>query len=291
MKTKPLILSPSITMRTSLIRRLTLTAAAAACTTAALPSMAAAQQPSSGNGAEFRWSRAIPNGQLVRVANVTGDVVVIGADVEQVEVVGRRRGSSSDSEARVEVKEHRDGITVCALRNEDSYCDERGMHEDGNNRWGRDRERARYDLEVRVPRRMRVSASTVSGDVRVSGTTLEVRASTVSGDARVEDVRAQDRVRVTSVSGDVTARLATLAQGTDMELKSVSGDIELSLPQSAGFTLSMSTVSGDLSSDFPLSMQGRFNRRRINASVNNGGSDLTVSTVSGDVRIAHNRQD
>lgn len=278
-------------MCTSLIRRVLLAAAAAACTIAGLPATSAAQQPSSGSGSEFRWSGAIPNGQLVRVANVTGDIVVIGADVEQVEVVGRRRGSSSDQEARVEVKQHADGITVCALRNEDSYCDERGMHEDGNNRWGRDRERARYDLEVRVPRRMRVSASTVSGDVRVSGTTLEVRATTVSGDARVENVRAQDRVRVTSVSGDVTARLATLAAGTDMELKSVSGDIELSLPASAGFALRMSTVSGDLTSDFPLQMRGRVSRRNINATVNDGGSDLDVSTVSGDVRIAHNRQD
>lgn len=284
-------LPPNTIMRTSIIRRFVLAATAAACSVAALPSVIAAQQPSSGNGAEFRWAKSVRSGQLIRVANVTGDVAVTGADVEQVEVVARRRGSSRDSEARVEVKEHADGITVCALRNADSYCDERGMHEDGNDRSWRDRERARYDIEVRVPRRMRVSASTVSGDVRVSGTTLEVRATTVSGDARVEDVRAQDRVRVTSVSGDVTARLATLAQGTDLELKSVSGDIELSLPSTAGFTVSMSTVSGDLTSDFPLQMRGRFNRRSINATVNDGGSDLDVSTVSGDVRIAHTRQD
>ncbi len=284
-------LTPFIPMRTSLTCRLILAAAAAACLLSAAPVDAAAQQASSGNGPEFRWSKAIPNGQLVRVANVTGNVVVLGADVERIEVVARRRGSSSDTEARVEVKEHGDGITVCALRNEESYCDARGMHEDGNNRWGRDRDRARYDLEVRVPRRMRVSASTVSGDVQVSGTTLEVRATTVSGDARVEDVRAQDRVVVTSVSGDVTARLAALARGTDLQLKSVSGDITLTLPPSAGFALDMSTVSGNLSSDFPLTMQGRVNRRRISATVNNGGSDLRVSTVSGDVRIAHNRTD
>lgn len=278
-------------MRTTIIGRVMLATTAAALSAAVVPSAAVAQQATSGNGAEFRWAGRVAAGQLVRVANVTGDVAVTGADVEQVEVVARRRGSAGDREARVEVKQHRDGITVCALRNEESYCDERGMHEDGNERSWRDRERASYDIEVRVPRRMRVSASTVSGDVRVAGTTLEVRATTVSGDAIVEDVRAQDGVRVTSVSGDVTARLATLAQGTAMELKSVSGDVALSLPATAGFTLSMSTVSGDLTSDFPLQMRGRFNRRSINATVNNGGSDLDVSTVSGDVRIAHTRQD
>lgn len=268
-----------------------LAASAAACAAVILPGAANAQQASTGSGAEFRWSRSVPSGKLVRVANVSGDIAVVGADVEQVVVVARRRGSANDREARVEVKEHADGITVCALRNEESYCDERGMHQDGNDRWGSDRERAHYDIEVRVPRRMRVSASSVSGDVRVAGTTLEVRATTVSGDARVEDVRAQDQVRVTSVSGDVTARLSTLAAGTSLELKSVSGDVDLSLPSTAGFTLSMSTVSGDLTSDFPLQMRGRFNRRSINATVNNGGSDLDVSTVSGDVRLAHNRQD
>lgn len=270
---------------TTMLPRLSLLSALALFAFAA-PS--GAQQASSRGEAEFRWAKAIPSGRLVRLSNVSGDITVIGADVERVELVARRRGSSNDSEARVEVREHANGVTICALRHEDSTCDERGAREEGGSRWGRNRDgdRAYYDLEVRVPRRMRITAGTVSGDVRVSGTQMEARAASVSGDVRLEGLRATGEVSATTVSGDVTARLDALAAGTSLELKTVSGDVSLAMPRNAGFDLDMSTVSGDLNSGFPLAMRGRFNRRRISAQVNNGGSDLRVSTVSGDVRLA-----
>lgn len=249
----------------------------------------AGQERSAPGATEFRWAKAVPNGRLVRLSNVTGDITVVGADVERVELVATRRGTRDDAGARVEVKEHANGVTICALRNEDSSCDERGAHDDSDGGWGRDRDRASFDLEVRVPRGMRVSAGSVSGDIAVSGTTMELRAATVSGDVRLDDVRAADQVTATTVSGDVTAQFRTLARGTDLEMKSVSGDVRLTLPARAGFDLEMSTVSGDLTSDFAMEMQGRFNRRRINARINDGGSDLRVSTVSGDVRLAHNQ--
>ena len=275
-----------MTMTTPTLRRLVLLSPLALL---AIATPAAAQQASSRGEPEFRWAKAIPSGRLVRLSNVSGDITVIGADVERVELVARRRGSSDDSEARVEVREHANGVTICALRHEGSTCDERGAREDGGNRWDRDRgrNRAYYDLEVRVPRRMRISAGTVSGDVRVSGTQMEARAASVSGDVHLEGLRATGEVAAVTVSGDVTARLDAVAPGTSMELKTVSGDVRLALPRNAGFDLDMSTVSGDLESDFPLAMRGRFNRRSISARVNDGGSDLRVSTVSGDVRLAH----
>lgn len=249
----------------------------------------AAQESSRSGEAEFRWAKAIRTGSLVRLANVSGDVSVIGADIERVELVATRRGSRNDQEARVEVKEHANGITICSLRDEDSTCDERGMHDDGGRGWSNGRrERAYYDLEVRVPRRMRISAGTVSGDVRVSGMTMAVRAASVSGDVRLERLRAASEVSATTVSGDVTASLESVADGTELQMKSVSGDVSISMPAGTGLDLEMSTVSGDLTSDFDLAMQGRFNRRRIHAQINNGGSDLRVSTVSGDVRLARN---
>ena len=247
----------------------------------------AAAQETTGRDAEFRWARAVRIGSVVRVANITGDIRVVGADVERVELVARRRGTSDDRDARVVVREHADGVTICALRNGGGRCEDDGIEDDDDRgrRW--DRDRASYDLEVRVPRRMRVDASSVSGDVAVSGTALDVRAASVSGDIALEHIRATGRVRATSVSGDVTADLEAVARETEMEVKSVSGDVRLAMPRATGFDLEMSTVSGDLTTDFEMQMR-RFNRRRITATVNNGGADLRISTVSGDVRLAHN---
>lgn len=247
----------------------------------------AAQDASRAGEREFRWS-GTPQGDMLRVSNISGDVAVTAGEGRDVEVIARFRGGSGDTDARVEVKQHANGITVCALYGEDSYCDERGGHQEGRRgrRW--DGDRGRYDIEVRVPRRMRVSAGSVSGDVQVTGTTTELRARSVSGDVRITDARAAGELTATTVSGDVSARLTEVARGTELEVSSVSGDVSIAMPPSTGLELKMSTVSGDLNSDFPLQMRGRFNRRSISAEINGGGSELAISTVSGDVRLSRN---
>jgi hypothetical protein len=47
----------------------------------------------------------------------------------------------------------------------------------------------------------------------------------------------------------------------------------------------MSTVMGNVSSDFPLTLEGRISPRRIRASINGGGPNLTMSTVNGSVEL------
>lgn len=254
---------------------------------AAVAAPLAAQDASRPGEQEFRWS-GTPQGDMLRVSNISGDVSVTAGEGRDVEVIARFRGGSGETDARVEVKEHAGGITVCALYGEDSYCDERGGHNEGrrSRRW--DGDRGRYDIEVRIPRRMRVAAGSVSGDVQVTGTTTELSARSVSGDVTITDARAAGELTASSVSGDVSARLNEVARGTDLEISSVSGDVAIAMPEATGLDLRMSTVSGDLNSDFPLQMRGRFNRRSISAEINGGGSELEISTVSGDVRLAHN---
>jgi len=247
-----------------------------------------------GRDADFRWSsKPLSAGHWVRVHNVSGDVTVTTTDGDRVEVVGVRRGPSDDTEARVEVKEWAGGVSVCALRGDESYCDERGIRSEGSRRGFSYRDgrssHAYHHLEIRIPRRMRVSAGSVSGDVRVAGTTAELSAASVSGDVRLDRVRAEDALSATSVSGDVTATLDAVSDRASLKMTSVSGDISVTLPASTGVELEMSTVSGELESDFELAMRGRFNRRRISAQIGGGGVPLRVSTVSGDVRLARQR--
>jgi hypothetical protein len=70
----------------------------------------------------------------------------------------------------------------------------------------------------------------------------------------------------------------------------VSGNVQLDLPRSFDADLSMSSVSGQLDSDFQMTVGGRNSRRRIEARIGRGGRDLDVTTVSGDVRLRMNRE-
>ncbi len=137
--------------------------AAAALVLASTPSPVGAQARSA---RDFRWSKALPAGQWVRVHNVSGDVTVTGADGDRVEVVGVRRGGGGydEDDVRVDVHEGRDGVTICALWGEESWCDDRGSHIESHGD-GR-RRRGHIDFQVRLPRRLKLSANSVSATSR-----------------------------------------------------------------------------------------------------------------------------
>jgi hypothetical protein len=254
--------------------------AATALTLVGIPSAAETQERST---RDFRWAKALPAGQWVRLHNISGDVRVTATEGDRVEVVGIRRGRGYDEDdVRVDVHEGRDGVTICALWGAESWCDDRGSHIESHGD-GR-RHRGSIDFEVRLPRRLKLSANSVSGDVQVSGAGDEVRARSVSGDVRIERVRAP-AVTAASVSGDVDVHIEALTGAGTLKFTSVSGNVDLQLPRSLDADVTLKTVSGELESDFQLTLQGSMNRRNLNGRIGRGGRDLVLTTVSGDVRL------
>jgi hypothetical protein len=245
---------------------------------------AAAQERSSTR--DFRWAKSLPAGQWVRLHNISGDVRVTAVDGDRVEVVGLRRGRGGydDDDVRVDVHEGRDGVTICALWGAESWCDDRGSHIESHGD-GR-RRRGNVDFEVRLPRRLKLSANSVSGNVEVNGAGDEVRARSVSGDVKLERLRSP-AVTATSVSGDVDAHIDALTGPGDLRFTSVSGNVSLQLPRSLDADVTLKTVSGELDSEFPLIIRGpaRMGRRTITGTIGRGGRELQLTTVSGDVRL------
>ncbi len=231
---------------------------------------------------DFQWSKAEDAGTVVSVHDITGDVTYLPAGGSTVEVTTRHHGGSDD-DVYVTVKEYSRHVVVCVLyRDTDASCDEDGAHMHSHDRhWGRD---ATIDVTVRLPVTMLADAHSVSGDVHMDGAHGDVRATSVSGDLTLRNLAATG-VYANSVSGDVDVGIASLSGNGDLTFRSVSGDVTVSVPAALDADFSMSTVSGDLDTDFPLTLSGRMGRRHINARIGKGGRTLSVSTVSGDVRL------
>ena len=230
---------------------------------------------------DFQWAKAEAAGTIVAVHNISGDVTVLPGTGSTVEVTAVRHGS--DSDVYTVVKEYSGRVVVCVLwHDSDESCDEDGAHMHSHNRqWG---DRSSMDVTVKLPASMVADAGSVSGDIRIDGAHGDVRASTVSGDVRLRDLQATS-VRATSVSGDVDVSVSQLSGDGPLTFKSVSGDVTVAVPSGLDADFSMSTVSGELDTDFPMTLNGRMGRRSINARIGKGGRDFTVSTVSGDVRL------
>lgn len=235
--------------------------------------------------ADFQWANALAAGSTVAVRNISGDVKVVPSTSGRVEVLGFKHGSGRQlDEIRANVEQTSRGIIVCVLYADGDACDNAG-HSDRRGRWNRNDGNAAIDFEVSVPANLIVDAGSVSGDVEISGAHGDVTASTVSGNVMLDHLHASS-VNANSVSGDVEVHVDELTGKGDFNFHSVSGNVTLQVPSSFGADLSMTTVSGDINSDFPITLgNGRMSRRSMNARIGAGGRRLDVSTVSGDLRL------
>lgn len=231
---------------------------------------------------DFHFERRLAAGQVVHARNINGDISVTPSSSGRVEIVGIRRGRSADR-LNAQVSETSDGLVVCVVRvDSDDECDENGYHHhsDDRNDWGS----GSVNIEVRLPSGVQIDASSVSGNVDIVGAEGDIRAGSVSGDLRLERLRASS-IEARTVSGEIETSIESLSGRGPLSFKTVSGDVKLALPRSLDADLSMSSVSGQLDSDFQLTLGGRTSRRRIDARIGRGGRELDVTTVSGDVRL------
>ena len=125
---------------------------------------------------------------------------------------------------------------------------------------------------------------TVSGEITASLIRGSIEAESVSGDVDLTDVSDADVIKAKTLSGEVIY-LGTINASGRYELKSHSGNIHLTIPGSSAFDLEAKTFSGDIDSEFELTISGKLSKKSITGSVNGGGAVVELSTFSGDVLL------
>ena len=91
-------------------------------------------------------------------------------------------------------------------------------------------------------------------------------------------------VRASTVNGSIDVRMGTVGTET-LEYSTVNGSVTVRLPQQLNADVELSTVNGSLESDFPLTIQGRMDKRHMKARLGTGGQLLKFSTVNGSVQL------
>lgn len=270
-------------------------------------------------GTRFTWSERIPAGQWLRIYNTHGRIEVVEATGDAAEVVGEkvvRRGRPED--IGFEIRRASDGVTICAITDDEVDCNDDGIRQRG--RWRNNNDRNRVDFTVRVPRGVKISAGSGNGTVRVEGASSEVSAASGNGDVSVStsggpvsassgngDVRVgratgpvkassgngrvfvattRGPVNASSGNGDVDITMDAIADlAEDMEFSSGNGTVTVTVPSDFSGELVATTGSGKFYSDFPLTIRGRVDPRRVRATIGRGGRRITISSGNGDVEL------
>lgn len=132
--------------------------------------------------------------------------------------------------------------------------------------------------------------NTISGGIEATSVTGNAELSSVSGDISLLDTTSPV-VRMETVSGTVTYS-GNINPAGRYDFHSHSGDMTLRIPAETNATLSLGTFSGDIDTDFKLSLHGggdangHHDGSHMDTTIGNGGgAHITIETFSGDVRI------
>lgn len=130
-------------------------------------------------------------------------------------------------------------------------------------------------------------AESVSGRVDISNVNGDIETESVSG--RVSIIGAKSKsVRAETVSASVTYG-GTIDPAGTYSFKSNSGRITLGVPADVSATVSLETFSGNVDSDFPVTMGSRTNRlgrdTKFEFQIGSGRAHITLESFSGNIRI------
>src|SRR5262249_182443 len=112
-----------------------------------------------------------------------------------------------------------------------------------------------------------------------------VNAISTSGNVHVGEINGT--VSGKSTSGNVEVEITQLNGASDMEFASISGDVQVKLPANLDADVKMSTLTGGLKTDFPLTIEEseRGPGRRAAGRIGGGSRNLRLSSTSGSVSL------
>lgn len=273
----------------------------AAIALAAIAPSASAQQQLGREGTTWRWDGRVESGRWMNVFNVNGSVQFLPSSDNMVHVLAEKtsNGRGREDEVHYEVVQQDGNVTICAIWNDNATCEDGGYSSKRRN--DRNENNTTVKFTVRVPKDLRVGANSVNGSVTVRDVGAEVRARSVNGGVEVRNAKGRVRantvngavdvntsvgpVSAQTVNGNVEASMVTLQGTEDMVFKTVNGSVTIIVPARFDAEFRFDTVHGGITSDFPMTLTGRFGPRHARGMIGSGGRDIRASAVNGSIEL------
>ncbi len=230
---------------------------------------------------EFHWKGKVAPGKAIEIKGVNGDVRAVAGsgDVEVTAVKHARRSDPDD--VKIEVVQHEDGVTICAVYPSDGRRENTCEAGDGGHMNVRDND-VTVDFTVRVPAGVRFVGTTVNGEVEAAHLSSDVQATSVNGSIRISTT---EYAEARTVNGSIVAAMGRATWSDALGFTTVNGAITLELPADLSTEVRATTVNGDIQTDFPLMVTGRLGPRSLRGTIGSGGRRLALETVNGSIRL------
>ena len=227
---------------------------------------------------EFHQTYALTSDGRVELDNINGAVHISTWDQNEVKVDAVKYADSKErlEQARIDIDSGKDHLSIRT-----KYPDH-----DLTFNWGSHNNPASVEYTLTVPRTARLDEiKLINGSLDVTGATGEVHASCING--RLEAHNLSGRADLSTINGHLDAKFDQL-RGSSLELKSVNGSVELTIPSDAKAEIEASTVSGGIDNDFGLHVNHHsFVGHDLRGELGNGGPRIKLSNINGRIEIRH----
>jgi DUF4097 and DUF4098 domain-containing protein YvlB len=256
---------------------------------------------------EINRTYQLAPGARVEVSSIRGPVEIVNTDsaTAEVQIIRTARTRADLEYHKIEVEQTADSLVV------------KGIQEPERRR--RENIQVNHHVILKLPRQIDLAVNSVSGSLKVGdvdGQTVvssisgsakignvgsKLQVSSISGNLGVGNVGAEARVNsisgnlrlgqvngsldVSSVSGSLNATLASLStQG--IHIKSVSGSVEIGFKSDIDADFNAESVSGQVYLDLPnVTRESEEKAPNVRARIGAGGTPITISSVSGNIRL------
>lgn len=154
------------------------------------------------------------------------------------------------------------------------------------------------EYHIMIPNRVRLMVEQVNwggGDFEIENHSGEVEVLSKTGSIYMTNVTGP--ITASSTSGDVEIEFSSLSQANPTSISLVSGFIDITLPTNSNANFKLGSVSGEVYTDLDLELEGRGNNTnmtrlggsgQINGTLNGGGVEVSLKSISGDIYLRGN---
>ncbi|HSD26316.1 MAG TPA: hypothetical protein VLL75_03380 [Vicinamibacteria bacterium] len=138
--------------------------------------------------------------------------------------------------------------------------------------------------ELSVPRKASLGLRSVNGGISVRDVAGAVSFETTNGGVRLHEVAG--RVHGRTTNGGLDIRLAGAAwAGDGLDVATTNGGVTLAIPADYNARVETGTTNGRLEVDFPVTLQGRIDRKHLAFELGKGGPLVRATTTNGGVVV------
>ena len=256
---------------------------------------------------EINRTFELASGARVEVSSIRGPVEIVNSDsaTAEVQIIRSARTRADLEYHKIEVQQTGNSLIV------------RGVQEPEDRR--HDNIRVDHYVKLKLPRRINLSVSSVSGWIKVGDVDGQTHVSSISGSARIGNVGGKLQVssisgnldvgnvggdaRVTSISGNLglgqvngSLDVSSISGGLNatllslspegIHIKSISGSVEIGFKSDINADFSAEHVSGQVYLDVPnVTRDSDEKSSNVRARIGGGGTPITISSVSGNIRL------